>query len=266
MPFSDAARSMGPAAALALALHEAAVAIIEIAPGAGEPLEILAPYDQPVDELLVPAAALAAYGDTEDLRHLRVTFGLLAVATSERYQPRTRVMDALLARAVRIVSAIALAHDRPEALLALASTFHNDEALLTSGRLRHLDLFQDGADVAHAAHVQWLLGRPWREEIAPLRSVEQVSIAMAEVDVLLACLQAAAGGRETYAPGLLVGEANVRPRLVARIADPRQRLAMGSLFATSDADLDDFAAAAYGRLVANTADGFPARRQALFGA
>jgi hypothetical protein len=32
---------------------------------------------------------------------------------------------------------------------------------------------------------------------------------MAEVDVLLACLQAAAG-RETYAPGLLAGEANVR--------------------------------------------------------
>lgn len=212
----------------------------------------------------MPAAALAAYGDAEDLRHLGVAFGLLAGATRERYQQRTQAMDALLARAVRIVSAVALAHDRPEAMVALAATWHNDQPLLTSGALRHLDLFRDGADTAHTAHVQWLLGRPWRAEIAPLRADEQVSIAMAEVDVLLACLQAAAS-RDTYAPGLLVGEANVRPRLAARIVDPRQRVTMANLFATNDAELDECAASAYGRLVANRADGFPARRQALFG-
>lgn len=264
MPFADAARSLRPAAALGLDLLDAAAAITDTAPGVGEPTEILAPYDQPMDELLAPATALAAYCDPEDLRHLGVTLGLLATATTERYQQRTQVMDALLARAVRILSAVALAHDRPEAMLALVSICHNDQPLLASSRLRHLDLFRDGADTAHTAHVQWLLGRPWRAEIAPLRTDEQVSIAMAEVDVLLACLQAAEGG-EAYAPGLLVGEAKVRPRVVARIADPRQRAAMTNLFATNDADLDECAASAYGRLVANSADGFPARRQALFG-
>jgi predicted methyltransferase len=105
MPFAEAARSMRPAASLALDMLDAAAAITDTAPGAGEPTEILAPYDQPIDELLVPAAALAAYGDAEDLRHLGVTVGLLAAATSEQYQQRTQVMDALLARAVRIVSA-----------------------------------------------------------------------------------------------------------------------------------------------------------------
>lgn len=264
MPFADAARSLRPAADLGLDLLDAAAAITDTAPGVGEPTEILAPYDQPMDELLALAAALAAYGDPEDLRHLGVAFGLLAAATTERYQQRTQVMDALLARAVRIVSAVALGHDRPEAMLALTSTRHNDQPLLTSGSLRHLDLYRDGADTAHTAHVQWLVGRPWRAEIAPLRTDEQVSIAMAEVDVLLACLQAAAS-RETYAPGLLVGEATVRPRLVARLGDSRQRSAMTSLFATNDADLDERAASAYGQLVANRADGFPARRQALFG-
>jgi hypothetical protein len=147
---------------------------------------------------------------------------------------------------------------------SLTSICHNDEPLLASGRLRHLDLFHAGADIAHTAHVQWLLGRRWRDEIGPLRTDDQVSVAMAEVDVLLACLQAAAG-RETYAPGLLVGEAKVRPRLVARIVDHRQRATMANLFATSDADLDECEASAYGRLVASRADGFPARRQALFG-
>jgi hypothetical protein len=264
MSFGDAARSLRPAAGLALDLLDAAAGIVDTAPGVGEPAEILAHYDQPIDELLVPAAALAAYCDAEDLRHLGVAFGLLAAATSERYQQRTQVMDVLLARAVRIVSAVALAHDRPEALLPVASICHNDESLLTSRSLRHLDLYRDGADTAHTAHVQWLLARPWRAEIAPLRADEQVSIAMAEVDVLLACLQAAAG-RETYAPGLLIGEAKVRPRLAARMVDPRQRAAMTNLFATTDAELDECASSAYGRLVANSPDGFPARRQALFG-
>ncbi len=92
MPFADAARSLRPAAALALELLDAATAITGTAPGAGDAAEALAPYD----ELLAPAAALAAYGDAEDLRHLGVTFGLLAAATTERYQPRTQVMDALL--------------------------------------------------------------------------------------------------------------------------------------------------------------------------
>jgi hypothetical protein len=40
---------------------------------------------------------------------------------------------------------------------------------------------------------------------------------------------------------------------------------MTTLFATKDAELDECVASAYGRLVANRADGFPARRQAFFG-
>jgi len=137
-------------------------------------------------------------------------------------------------------------------------------SVLADSRLRHLDLFEHGADVAFRAHVAWYSRRPWRASVGPLSTDGQVQLAFAEADVLAGMLAVGPGrDRDLYAAGLTVSEGRVADRLVARSGDPRQRPLLREIFGVTDGALDARMADAYAGL---TAGGTMASfRRSLFG-
>ncbi|HEV2787035.1 MAG TPA: hypothetical protein VGV67_11635 [Solirubrobacteraceae bacterium] len=257
---------LGPEAELGLEVAEAAQSLIATAPGPGDVQELLAAYDAALDRLLMPAAALVAYGGPDASNHVRLAIGALAAAATDRHGHVDNVRAALLARVVRVLVGIGLAYDRPEAALAVAGFPHEDATVLTASGLRHVPLFDRSANTAYLAHVTWLSERSWRRDLAMIKRDVDLAAAMGEADVLLALLQAAADpDDEVYAHGL-TEPGDVAPRrLEARFRHPRQRDVLRQLLVVDEEALDEHARTAFTRLIAQHDNGRPVRTQPLLG-
>ncbi len=215
--------------------------------------EALQPFDEELDALLGPAAALIGVGPEEGLRTVSVALDALAAAASGRTRANTDVAMAALARMALALTAVALAWSRLEAVVRLASVVRSDgygaAVSVLDPNLRHLVVFESGAEDGFRAHVAWYSRRRWRASVGPLSTDDQVQLAFAEADVLTGMLAVGTGrDRDLYAAGLGVSERRVEDRLIARAGDPRQRPLLRALFGVSDDELDARLSDAYAGL------------------
>lgn len=263
-PLGELVSRLGPESEIGLRMLDAAASVVATPRVAGDAQEVLAAYDDALDQLLVPAVALTTYARGAGSRHVRLGVRMLAEAAIDRHGHVDRVCAALLARVVRVVVGAGLAYERPEAALALAGIPHDDATVLTASSLRHLPLFDRSANIAYESHLNWLSRRPWTRELALMRRDEDLVRAMSEADVLLAVAEAAADpSDEVYAQGLVEPGDVARRRLAARLRDPRQRRVLGDLLGADDEQLDERAQAAFARLIAQHDNGPPVRTRPL---
>jgi hypothetical protein len=222
--------------------------------------EALQPFDEDLDALLAPAVALIGLGPHETVHTASVALDILAAASAGSRRVHTAVATSMLARAALTMTASVLAWHRLEALAALASVTRSNGygpavSVLADTDLRHLDLFNRGADDSFRAHVAWFHSRPWRASVGPLSTAEQVSVAFAEADVLTGMLAVGTDPvHSLYAAGLSVPDRRVEERLVSRTRDARQRPLLCMLFDVADRELDQRLTDAYSNL---TLGGFP---------
>jgi hypothetical protein len=238
----------------------------------GDPAAALAPVDDVLDAFLMSTGALVVLGGREPgLRGVAIALQLLAVGSIGKHGERNPVVEALLSRAVLVLAAFALAWQRSEALPVLAHVTRGEsygppESVLASTGLRHLDLYERGADKAFQAHLAWLMARAWRTSVPPLATDESVQVALAEADIISGCLITAGGrsslGGNLYSAGVAQSDRSAQDRLVARVRDQGQRAAFRELFAVGDDALEQTIEDAYSRLTAGE-HSFPSR-QGLF--
>lgn len=235
-----------------LAAHALAEAALD-AERAGSAEETLAPLEGPLDAFLVPASALFAYGtDEPGLRAAVVAVDTLAARIPAQHEPGLAMIEAVLGRSVLALCAIGLTVQRPAALLRLAGVtrsdgYGNTESVLTDSSLRHLTLYDRGAAEAYAATEAWWRARPWRSEIGALAHEDTAVDALAEAEVLTACLRAQQDER-VFSAGISRQHRRVADRIVGRLRAPEQRPAICRLFEVGDAHLDETVAALYGKL------------------
>lgn len=119
-------RALGAEPALGAELAEGARSLISVASRTEDVEAVLGPFDEALDALLIPAAALASYGSNDGLRHVRLAVAFLTSAATGPYGQVDPVREAILARVLRVLVGIALSHDRPETVLALVGLTHGE--------------------------------------------------------------------------------------------------------------------------------------------
>lgn len=249
-------------AASALVINDIAVAATELADALAGHLggfargeEALAAFEDKLDGVVAPALAVIAGGSSEQ-RAVVLALEALAQAASGPQRAHTATADAILARALLTVTAGALVWRRLELVGQLAGVRRSDGygppvSVLGDADLRHLDLFERGADASFAAHSAWVFRRPWRPSAGLLCSDDLLRLALAEADVLSGMIAVGAGReRDLFSAGLTVGERRVEDRLVARAFDRDQRPVLCRLFAVADRDLEARMSDAYAGLSA----------------
>jgi hypothetical protein len=262
------AKLMVEASAMAARLAEQAQDALQ----ESTPALTLTPFDELVDELMAATSALIAVGSRDvGLRGVAVSLRVLAEGSINQHGVRNPIAEALLSRATLVLSAMALAWERTEALLALAAvarinTYGPPVDVLADRVLRHPELYKSDAGKAFSAHIGWLESRPWRDSVPPLVSDRAVRVAAAEADIIGACLINASSEstqrRGAVSPGAAQPDQAAQDRLVARLDDPRQRASLCDLFSCPDEALDTTLETAYEALTVD-ADVFT-RRSSLF--
>lgn len=205
--------------------------------------------DEALDELLAPAAALIALGSDRGLRSVAVAVGLLThPADSYRLEtPETVAADVVLARTVRVLVTVALAWDRPEALLPLAALRHVGEGVLVTGVLRHLRAEDADAARSYDSHLAWWSESRWKATVSPIASTRRRAAAMAETELLLSCIAVTAGG-SVYCATMGTEKREPETRFVARLRDPRQAPALAALVHCDEAKVVETCGESHSRL------------------
>lgn len=262
--FHDAVRSLGPGASLALDALNAAASLRATSPAAGEAEDGLAPYDSHADELIVSASTLLVFATPETSRPAAAALRIATDGVDRDHAGWSSAISTVLNRVTLAITTIALSHSTPGALISLAGIEVAGEPLLSSNMLRYGRLHDGDAQITYEAAVAWLMGRPWRSEIAALARDDDLSVGVAEADLLLACL-AAHHGNDPHSGGLSVHSKEASRRLAGRFRDPHQASGLAALLDVSIDDARETLTSAYGGVAAICPDGFPARKPALFG-
>jgi hypothetical protein len=234
------AESVVEAASIAAALVDQARDTLQ----AATPELTLLPLEEEFDKLAATAVALIAVGNQDlGLRGVAIALRILGDGSTDRHGLRNPVAEALLARATLFFVAAALAWERTEALPMLTNVVRVGRqgpptSVLVDASLRHPDLWRSGADRAYAAHLEWLLSRPWRGSVPTLISDDAVHIAFAEADIIGACLTNVLGRVGAYSPGVARHGRAAQDRLVARLEAKRQRASIAECFAVAEAELE----------------------------
>lgn len=129
--------------------------------------------------------------------------------------------------------------------------------------LRYGRLHDGDAQTTYEAAMRWLVTRPWRSEIATLARDDGLSTAVAEADLLLACL-AVRHGNDAHSGGLSADTAGAPRRLAGRFRDPDQASALATLLDVGVDDARETLTSAYSGVAAIRPDGFPVRKPSLF--
>lgn len=218
--------------------------------------EAMQHFDNELDRLLAAVLAVIATGSGDDLRVVTVALDAIASATSGPHRPHTPFVNGVLARTSLTMTAGALAWRRLELVVQMASVTRSNGygpavRVLADTDLRHLDLFDRGADTAFQAHLAWFMQRPWRTAVGVLASDNQVRMAFGEADVLGGMLAVGDGrNRDVYSAGLALDDRQIADRIVARSREPRQRAALCGLFGVEDDQLEPRMSESYAGLTA----------------
>jgi hypothetical protein len=250
------------AAAIAAALVERARGTLQ----AATPELTLSPLEEDFDTLASTAAALIAVGNQDPgLRGIAIALRILADGSTDRHGLRNPVAEALLARATLFFVAAALAWERTEVLPMLTNVVRVGRqgppiSVLVDASLRHPELWRSGADRAYAAHLEWLLSRPWRGSVPTLISDDAVHIAFAEADIIGACLTNALGRVGAYSSAVASYGRAAQDRLVARLEAKQQRAALAECFAVAEAELETTLETSYNAIRLNAWNDLPSLR------
>ena len=258
--FSEAARELGSGPSLVLEVFDAATEIVATAPGVGD--DQLSVYDEVLDRLTVSSSVLLTF---EPALGGRVAAAIRHVAESSRtdlgVEPH-RI--AVLGRLVFGTTVLTLVYAGAEALVPLAAIQLDDEPLLAASVLRFCPLRQGDARVTYVSNVAWLAERPWRTDVAPLRAQPAFDAAVAEADLLLACLTAAHGAG-SYSEGGAVEPHHAPRRLSERLRDPPQRDGLARLLDVDERAVDEAVRRADANVESTHRNGLRVRRRPIVG-
>jgi hypothetical protein len=214
-----------------------------------QPQQMQACIDDLSDEtesFLAVAFPLIEYGGPEGHRAVAAALRRLA-----RRADRRGVADGfeaflyvILARLLWGLTTYALATDRLELLTRLAGLATQSDydpgrpqALVADARARYLAAYDRDAGTSFEAHLGWLESLDLFESYPLLVAGDELKSALMEADMILGMCLVAESGLDPYSAGARQ-EWMAERRLVARVADPRQRRALAEFFGCSEEDLE----------------------------
>lgn len=255
---ADTVKSFGPAQAAALDLLHTAARFRDVTGPDDDPQ--LAAYDAVADEFIAGAAALLCFAPGQ-ARHVASAFQLATESLAEDRWSRDARRDAALARVVYGTVLSVLHLEGPTALVPLSHLDLNSELLLGTNAFRFARHHGGNAKVTYQAVSEWIAGpRAWLQDLPGL-DAQRVSAALAEVDLLLACIAVRRFRQsDVYSAGGAVEPSAAPARLRARLRDRDQRAALATLLDTTDDKLDEDIATADQAITSQSEQGFPLRR------
>jgi len=254
---SDTIRGFGAAPAAAFDLLQQAAALRDLSGSWDE--SRLGAHDAHADAVITGAAALLCFAPEHGDR-VTDAFRIAVGANDTEGLQRDARHEAVLARVVYGTALSVLHLGGVSALAALRGVDLDGEPLLGTDALRFARHHDGDANVAFGAVSKWISGRPWLDDLPGLDEA-LVPVALAEVDLLLACLTVTRMDRsESYSAGGGAQARSAPRRLSARLRQPNERAGLALLLGTTDDELNAVLAAADKAIRSHSDRGMPVRR------